>query len=189
MLFATIRAVRTPSAGSDRERGRRPARAAAGVFRRVAFCPGCAAIRRAGRRGPGARISRRPPPRTTPKPEQIESANGERRLRAALRQTLPPHAQRAAPPRAGDAPVRAVRTGSHGRGRRHRGQQKRQAKAKAKRDALRKQLENDKKEAEGFFNEISTDEGKTIPSDKLADLLQRAIGDDHAVTTMARPWS
>jgi hypothetical protein len=58
---------------------------------------------------------------------------------------------------------------------------KRQAKAKAKRDALRKQLENDKKEAEGFFNEISTDEGKTIPSDKLGEMLQRAIGDDHKV--------
>ena len=58
---------------------------------------------------------------------------------------------------------------------------KRQAKAKAKRDALRKQLENDKKEAEGFFNEISTDDGKTIPSDKLSDLLQRAIGNDHTV--------
>ena len=58
---------------------------------------------------------------------------------------------------------------------------KRQAKAKAKRDALRKQLENDKREAEGFFNEISTDDGKTIPSDKLSDLLQRAIGNDHTV--------
>ena len=64
---------------------------------------------------------------------------------------------------------------------------KRQAKAKAKRDALRKQLENDKREAEGFFNEISTDEGKTIPSDKLADLLQRAIGDDHGPAPRATP--
>ena len=151
--------------------GAPPARAeAAGVFQAGCFLSG-------SRHSSAAHASEAPAQASRARPRARRNTRPARSSQRALRAAAAPPANAALPPLVPRACARAAMVAAAAIA----ANKKRQAKAKAKRDALRKQLENDKREAEGFFNEISTDDGKTIPSDKLADLLQRAIGDDHTV--------